>query len=459
MWNEIYRQIVIVALEAAGFTITLAFVLALLFLLVHRKRQISFSLQKWILPCLFLIYLLTVLGMTLFTRSNTMGRADLHLFTSYINAWNRFSADAWRMPLYNILMFVPLGLLLPLLHPVFRRMPVTLLAGAGLTTVIECTQYATQTGIFELDDLLNNFLGAWIGWGMIMAILILANPLLKKRKKIRLILGYLFPFYAVVMITTGVFVLYQKQPWGNLENGPVYLWNMDQVKVTTEISLSDQRQQAYLYERITLSEAEMIEKAQVLMSQMGLSDFSIVQQSFENVVFASAHQQQFVIESDGQYELVLSKASTQAMTDRELNQVLATLKIELPAKSRLSTYRNEGTVTVPFVPDGKVAYSGTATVLLNQHREIASFHWNVKTATRGQKVQLLSEQEAWEKVKMGWFRLYGVESLSSITLVESNLSYQRDTKNIYQPVYQFVVWIDEKTTAQLWVSAVVSLVE
>ena len=65
----------------------------------------------------------------------------------------------------NILLFVPFGYLLPLLWKRVDRWWKVVLCGFVLSLLIELTQLVTHLGMFDLDDLMNNSLGAFLGWG------------------------------------------------------------------------------------------------------------------------------------------------------------------------------------------------------------------------------------------------------------------------------------------------------
>ena len=65
----------------------------------------------------------------------------------------------------NILLFVPFGYLLPLLWKRADRWWKVVLCGFLLSLLIELTQLVTHLGMFDLDDLMNNSLGAFLGWG------------------------------------------------------------------------------------------------------------------------------------------------------------------------------------------------------------------------------------------------------------------------------------------------------
>lgn len=65
----------------------------------------------------------------------------------------------------NILMFVPFGVLLPVVFPRLRRLWRTGLTGLALTLAIETTQYFTGRSA-DIDDVLANFTGALIGYAI-----------------------------------------------------------------------------------------------------------------------------------------------------------------------------------------------------------------------------------------------------------------------------------------------------
>ena len=64
----------------------------------------------------------------------------------------------------NIIGFIPLGLLLPLLFPLLRTAPRTILCVFLVSFGFELTQLVTMLGVFDVDDLLLNTLGGAIGY-------------------------------------------------------------------------------------------------------------------------------------------------------------------------------------------------------------------------------------------------------------------------------------------------------
>ena len=66
----------------------------------------------------------------------------------------------------NILLFVPLGFLLPRLFPRLQSLKNTLLCTAAIILCVEILQLFTLLGYFDIDDLILNTLGSAIGYGL-----------------------------------------------------------------------------------------------------------------------------------------------------------------------------------------------------------------------------------------------------------------------------------------------------
>ena len=71
----------------------------------------------------------------------------------------------------NVLLFVPLGYLVPSITAQIDRWWKVLLLGFLFSLLIETMQLITKLGWFDASDLLHNTLGALIGYGLYKAIL------------------------------------------------------------------------------------------------------------------------------------------------------------------------------------------------------------------------------------------------------------------------------------------------
>ena len=68
----------------------------------------------------------------------------------------------------NVIMFIPLGLLLPAAFPALRSWWKTLAVAAGGIAAVELGQMLTLLGTCDVDDLILNLLGAAMGWGLFL---------------------------------------------------------------------------------------------------------------------------------------------------------------------------------------------------------------------------------------------------------------------------------------------------
>lgn len=138
---------------------------------ISRKKGCRFPWRRAIALLLLISWLGLTLFVTLFRGEPGARQWNFHLFLAWREAWNQFALRAWLNVLLNIALFVPLGILLPLLARVFRKWYAVLLAGFGSSLAIELVQLATARGMFDVDDLFTNTLGTMVGWSIVMLIL------------------------------------------------------------------------------------------------------------------------------------------------------------------------------------------------------------------------------------------------------------------------------------------------
>lgn len=70
----------------------------------------------------------------------------------------------------NIIGFVPMGVLYPLLFRRIDRWYKMLLAGGVFSLAVESMQYVFRVGIFDVDDLILNTIGTILGYGITAAV-------------------------------------------------------------------------------------------------------------------------------------------------------------------------------------------------------------------------------------------------------------------------------------------------
>ncbi len=141
------------------------------------KQRTGVRVISWVL---FILYLAVLFYFLFF--ADMLGRTDpaqsyssnLVLFREIRRFWVYRSQIGFGYVFLNlagnILVFIPFGLLLPLLSIKLRGFFRVVLLGFAFSLVVECIQLVTKTGCFDVDDMLLNTIGAAVGF-IIFAIL------------------------------------------------------------------------------------------------------------------------------------------------------------------------------------------------------------------------------------------------------------------------------------------------
>lgn len=133
------------------------------FVLLVRQRKLS-KKQK-IAALLLFFYCYNVLVITLLMRNEYMPSysCDLRPFKFVYLLFNDFyRGGLWEVP-FNILLFVPIGFVLPYLIKNKKKYAITVFIGFCATLTIELLQLFTMLGSLETDDILANTFGTWLG--------------------------------------------------------------------------------------------------------------------------------------------------------------------------------------------------------------------------------------------------------------------------------------------------------
>lgn len=126
--------------------------------------------KKIVCLILFIVYISAVLKLTIFRFEVNYGepQINLTLFSDLIKVYKNVGLKEFlRLFLGNIGWFIPFGFLMPML---LRNKSVLKVAVLGFvfSFVIEILQFVFRKGVAELDDLILNTLGAFIGYVLYM---------------------------------------------------------------------------------------------------------------------------------------------------------------------------------------------------------------------------------------------------------------------------------------------------
>lgn len=116
-------------------------------------------MRKHIVILSLIVYIAVFFSMAVvFRESSDKCIIRLDLFNGLLNP----GPDGYRDLILNIVCFIPLGVLVGLLFERYR-LAKTLLAGLLVSLTIELSQLIWHRGVFDVNDLFNNALGALIG--------------------------------------------------------------------------------------------------------------------------------------------------------------------------------------------------------------------------------------------------------------------------------------------------------
>lgn len=124
----------------------------------------NFSLLNKKVLVLFLLYVIAVSYITIFSRSEGHSRAILLRFDSFRAVLQQHSLEPLNHVFLNAVMFVPLGFLFAMIHPGYLdKFLLVGPFGLMMSTMIEATQMFLTIGQCDVEDIFANTLGAVIG--------------------------------------------------------------------------------------------------------------------------------------------------------------------------------------------------------------------------------------------------------------------------------------------------------
>ena len=123
------------------------------------------------------LYIVVLLYFTVTGRySHEEYEYKINFFTSYRWFFQYNGEQVLRQLLINLVMLMPVGFLLPVVINAKHKYLITMALSLLLTVFIETMQLITKCGSFEIDDIINNFVGAVLG----MLLYVLCIKLIKQ---------------------------------------------------------------------------------------------------------------------------------------------------------------------------------------------------------------------------------------------------------------------------------------
>jgi len=170
----IIRILMLIIVSITWFISTLPFLIPYHILLTSQSKKIGYklSIKHIVIVYIFVYYLTGVLSFTGIPSISDIVHNSFGIITpkglnfppDEIN-WIPFLwiTEGVRPYIENILLFIPLGFMLPCIWKKYKVLWKTALSGITFSLIIELSQLFNRR-VTDIDDLLMNTLGALIGW-------------------------------------------------------------------------------------------------------------------------------------------------------------------------------------------------------------------------------------------------------------------------------------------------------
>ena len=419
------------------------------FIQKKRKKDVYLNKKKLIFSALLIGYIIVVVFATLLMeRRAFLVEPNLMPFSSYISAWNSFGMLLWRNIILNICMFIPLGMILPLFHRIFKKWWFTYLTGLFLTVLIEVLQYISKRGIFELDDIINNALGCMIGYGIWALGYFISCKLKKCDNKLLSTLLKQIPLVLTIGIFSTIFIAYYQKDLGNIRQSYYQVNDMSNINLVNQAKLSSKTTNKYVYKIKEYNKKECYNLAKHYFDKINLEiEQQNIEEYDETIVYYSKDKKTniWIDYSGGSFILNNSYDEDEdnyqeGLSLMQLADLLASYDIIADKKAVFSDLGN-GQYEIKYddliIDDNYV--TGTINCFVTKDLKFKSIEYNIKTYEPYKKYQLISTKEAYKYIEEGKFNKDYLENVQDeITIRLVRLNYLRDTKGLLQPVYEFV---------------------
>ncbi|MBR2403364.1 MAG: VanZ family protein [Lachnospiraceae bacterium] len=429
---------------------------------LRKRKKVTIPIGRLLLYAVFIVYIVVVVGATMLRYSGLSisweNREIYPLFYSYKEAWNHFSAREWRNIILNIMMFVPFGFLLPLVSKKFQIFWKTYLTGFLFTFLIEMTQLLFNLGICELDDFMNNTVGAMIGYGFYRLFMFIVKKWKKQEAKVLETVCFQIPVLVTLTSFAFIFGIYEMKELGNLPSG--YIVRQRDVQVTTELEVSSDENTAMVYRTSVANVKDTRERAEEIFGRFGLGIDESRTDIYEdtaiyysednnrlNIWINYAGQTYSFTDYDALYHNDERMENKSNVSEGVLIQALEKMGVTIPKGAVFEEKKEEYYFTADkIVKDGKM-YDGSIQCEDTTDGMISHLTNNIIEYEEYKSFPIISEKEAFDRLKEGYFRWYGSNDLEVLGV---ELSYELDTKGFYQPVYAFSVsWDDIEHTINI----------
>lgn len=434
---------------AAAFICVVGILIAYVIFRLVTKGEKKFPWRNAVLCVLLVGYIVILLYATILRLHGGYRDMNLHLFRGWREAWNGFSTQLWLNVLLNVAMFVPLGILLPLLTRNYRKWYLVLAEGFGSSLLIEIVQYITARGLFDVDDLFNNTLGTMIGYGLLMVCL---SSFDKEKTIVTRILGYASVPVLSMVVIIGIFTGYHFKEYGNFRDAASFTANTSGVKWVLTCALESEADTVPIYKTDTLTKETCDDFGAAFAERLGVS-FPDTYYYDDLTIFANHSTGDFlhVYYNDGSYEYSVGNVPMgleNAETDEDtLRALLEPYGLIIPENADFQ-YEGNGkhTFTASMEHVDTKIMDGTLSCWVKEGNVLDRFHNDMLIFDHYKDVNILSPEEAYDELCKGKFSdgdYFDYHKPDEVMVLSCTLEYRTDTKGFYRPVYVFEITDNE----------------
>ena len=181
--NELVRDFSLRYMRIGTRWILLTYMLTMIFtvtIVVYSKHK-NHSVNKCVLLVILFFYMTTIYMSTVMAR---WYKPDLGIKLKPFLSWARaYAGDRYsrKMVIENLIMLMPVGFFLSFIdRKKYYYIRISFFCFL-FSLIIEISQYLRKTGLFEVDDLINNTLGGLIGCVLASLVLKLVQSIIEKK--------------------------------------------------------------------------------------------------------------------------------------------------------------------------------------------------------------------------------------------------------------------------------------
>lgn len=131
---------------------------------INKKTIISGFRVVFYLYIVFMIYILFFIPSRIGTYNN-INLIPFNTIIRYFKYFHLFTFSNWFLNIFgNIIIFIPFGIILPIIRPYFNKLWKVLIITLIVTMAVEVIQHLTLVGELDVDDIILNTAGATMGY-------------------------------------------------------------------------------------------------------------------------------------------------------------------------------------------------------------------------------------------------------------------------------------------------------